>query len=97
MRYDQKRTVGIAVALAARPELVILDQPPIELSLDEIELIKTLAKRVRSRGVTVVMLARTPTVLADACDRIVSMSDDGSHSFSLEEESADVAASQGKV
>lgn len=75
--YEQKRILGFAIALAARPELMILDQPPIELNVGGIDLIKRLARQVRSRGITVVMLGRAPGVLDDTCDRIASMSPGG--------------------
>ena len=78
LRYEQKRTLGIAMALAPRPAMIILDQPPTDLSVNEINLIKGLASEIKSRDITVLMVGSTLTVLEGTCDRIVSMSAGGS-------------------
>jgi branched-chain amino acid transport system ATP-binding protein len=67
--YGEKRRVEIAMALAQRPKLLLLDEPLAGLSLEERAGIKALIKGI-SRDVTVVMIEHDMDTALDLAERV---------------------------
>jgi branched-chain amino acid transport system ATP-binding protein len=66
---DQKK-VELAVALASRPELLLLDEPFAGLSADEIEDMATHIQRLRREGMTFVVVEHNMRALMRLADRV---------------------------
>jgi branched-chain amino acid transport system ATP-binding protein len=71
MPYGYQKILGIVIALAARPSLILLDEPVAGLSARETDQIRDTIKRVRERGITVVVIDHNMRFIAGLCDRVV--------------------------
>jgi branched-chain amino acid transport system ATP-binding protein len=69
--YGYQKTLGIVIALAAEPRLVLLDEPVAGLSAEEADHVRDAIKRVRERGITVVVIDHNMRFIAGLCDRVV--------------------------
>ncbi len=69
----QKR-IEIAKALAVEPKLLLLDEPTAGMSYEESEEIKELIKRVRERGVTIMLVEHNVPFAVDLTDRMYVLS-----------------------
>jgi branched-chain amino acid transport system ATP-binding protein len=71
MPYGYQKTLGIVIALAARPSLILLDEPVAGLSAQEADQVRDTIKRVRDRGITVVVIDHNMRFISGLCDRVV--------------------------
>lgn len=67
---DQK-SVALARALAARPELVMLDEPTAGMNREEKLKVGTLIDTLRSEGVTILLVEHDVPFISTHCDRVV--------------------------
>jgi ABC-type branched-subunit amino acid transport system ATPase component/ABC-type branched-subunit amino acid transport system permease subunit len=67
----QLRLMELARALAAHPTLALLDEPFAGLASEEIETFLDLIKRLRSEGLTIVIIEHTMHVMVKLVDRFV--------------------------
>lgn len=66
-----RRTLAIAIALAAGPRLLLLDEPVTTLDPERVTAIMNLVTQVRESGVTVLVIEHNMKAIMDYCDRIV--------------------------
>jgi branched-chain amino acid transport system ATP-binding protein len=71
LSYGDQRRVEIARALAAKPKLLLLDEPTAGMNPSEASAIADLANSLRGRGVTTVVIEHNMYVLMGLADRIV--------------------------
>ena len=72
--YGHRKSVDLARALAAKPELLLLDEPVAGLTAQEATAMAEVIRDVRQRlGCTVVMVEHKMDVVMSTCDRIVVM------------------------
>ncbi len=71
MPYGYQKTLGIVIALAARPSLIMLDEPVAGLSAHETDHVRDTIKRVRDRGITVIVIDHNMRFISGLCDRVV--------------------------
>jgi branched-chain amino acid transport system ATP-binding protein len=71
--YGAQKTLGMAIALAAWPSLVMLDEPAAGLSAEEADQVRDTIRRVRERGIAVVVIDHNMRFMGSLCDRIVVM------------------------
>jgi energy-coupling factor transport system ATP-binding protein len=69
----EKQKVACASVSAARPEVLVLDEPTSNLDMDAIESLKRTILLWKSRGKTVVIAEHRLHWLADICDRVIYM------------------------
>jgi branched-chain amino acid transport system ATP-binding protein len=69
--YGYQKTLGIVIALAAEPRMIMLDEPVAGLSAEEADHVRDTIKRVRDRGITVVVIDHNMRFISGLCDRIV--------------------------
>jgi branched-chain amino acid transport system ATP-binding protein len=65
------RNLGIAIALAAKPKIILLDEPFAGLNSDETKQGVELVKTIRDSGVTPVLVEHDMTAVMSVSDRII--------------------------
>lgn len=71
--YGHQKILGIVLALAVQPRLILLDEPVAGLSAEETDTVRDVIKRVRASGVGVVVIEHNMRFIAGLCDRVVVM------------------------
>ncbi len=69
--YGEQRMLGIAVALAVEPEVLLLDEPLAGMNPAEADAAMALVCRIRERGVTIVLIDHHMETLMRYCDRMI--------------------------
>lgn len=69
--YGFQKTLGMAIALSARPRLVMMDEPVAGLSAEEADHVRDTIKRVRERGITVIVIDHNMRFISGLCDRVL--------------------------
>ncbi len=68
--HGLQRVLGMAVALAADPKLLLLDEPFTGMNPEETRQMMELVRRVRERGVTLLLVEHDMQAVMGLCDRI---------------------------
>ena len=71
LAYGEQRLLGIAIALAASPKLLLLDEPAAGLNPSETEGFMRLVEQIRGRGVTVLLVEHDMRMVMAISDRVV--------------------------
>ena len=74
LSHGQLRSLGLAMALAARPEMLMLDEPAAGLSATERETLGAILLSLHSRGITLVVVDHDMAFLAPIIDRMIVLS-----------------------
>ena len=69
--HGYQRVLGIAMALAARPRLLLLDEPVTGMNLNESGHVMTLVKAIRDRGTTILLVEHNMKAVMGTCERVV--------------------------
>lgn len=72
--YGYQRILGVCVALATEPKLLLLDEPMTGMNDVEIETMMKLVRNIRDSGITIVMIEHNMHSVMNLCDRIVVLS-----------------------
>jgi len=73
MSGGQRQAVAIGRALYAEAKLVIMDEPTAALGVEEQEKVLAIIDRLKSQGVTVIVISHNLEHVFQVCDRIVVM------------------------
>src|SRR5258705_6093842 len=73
MPYGYQKVLGMAIGLAARPRLIMLDEPAAGLSAEETDHVRDTIRLVRGRGIAVVVIDHNMRFISDLCDRVLVM------------------------
>ncbi|MEU7923363.1 branched-chain amino acid ABC transporter ATP-binding protein/permease [Micromonospora zamorensis] len=68
--YGTQRRVEIARAMAARPRLLLLDEPAAGLNGDEVRQLCDIIRSIRDAGVTVVVIEHNMGMVMSLCDHV---------------------------
>jgi branched-chain amino acid transport system ATP-binding protein len=71
LSYGEQRHLAIAIALASRPTLLLLDEPAAGLTPAESRRLMDLIDQIRGSGITVLLVEHDMKVVMGICDRIV--------------------------
>ena len=71
LSYGEQRLVELAVALAARPRLLLLDEPGAGMTGSEKGVVSTLIRRVREQGVTVLLVEHDMRMVMGISDTVI--------------------------
>jgi branched-chain amino acid transport system ATP-binding protein len=66
----EQRYLELAIALAADPDILLLDEPATGLNHEEAERVVSLIRSIRDRGTTVVLVEHNMRVIMSICSRI---------------------------
>jgi branched-chain amino acid transport system ATP-binding protein len=69
--HGYQRILGICIALAQEPKLLLLDEPMTGMNETEIDTMLQLVRGIRDDGVTIAMIEHNMTAVMSLCDRIV--------------------------
>jgi branched-chain amino acid transport system ATP-binding protein len=69
--HGHLRALGIAVAMAAEPKVLLLDEPFAGMNVEETEAAVRLVRGIRERGVTVVLVEHDMSAVMRISDKIV--------------------------
>ena len=68
--HGLQRALGMAVAMAAQPQLLLLDEPFTGMNPEETQRMMTLARRMRDDGITLLLVEHDMRAVMGLCDRI---------------------------
>jgi ABC-type branched-subunit amino acid transport system ATPase component len=68
--WTERQLVQIARALAARPKLLLLDEPAAGMGMREIAKVESIIQGIRESGVTVVVVSHDVKMLMNLSDRV---------------------------
>ena len=68
--HGLQRTLGVAVAFAADPRLLLLDEPFTGMNPEETRQMMQVVRRVRARGITILLVEHDMQAVMGLCDRI---------------------------
>jgi branched-chain amino acid transport system ATP-binding protein len=68
--HGLQRALGMAVALVAGPKLLLLDEPFTGMNPEETRHMMDLVRRVRDRGITILLVEHDMQAVMGLCDRI---------------------------
>jgi len=71
--YGKQRNLGIAIAMATRPQLLLLDEPAAGLGDDAARDLARLIRSIREQGVTLVVIDHDMPFLLPIADRVIVM------------------------
>jgi branched-chain amino acid transport system ATP-binding protein len=68
--HGHQRALGIAIAMAGEPELLMLDEPCTGMNPEETTEMVSLINKIRDRGVSVLLIEHDMKVVMGICDKI---------------------------
>ncbi|MCD2511019.1 ABC transporter ATP-binding protein [Comamonas endophytica] len=71
LSYGEQRLLGVGLALAAQPRVLLLDEPAAGLNPSETEAFKHMVRRIRDRGVTILLVEHDMHMVMSISDHIV--------------------------
>jgi branched-chain amino acid transport system ATP-binding protein len=71
LSHGYQKTMSIAVAMATRPPLLLVDEPMAALNPERSAHVMELLKRVRDTGTTILIVEHNMKAIFNICDRIV--------------------------
>jgi len=71
LSYGEQRLLGVGLALAAQPRMLLLDEPAAGLNPSETESFKQMVRRIRDSGVTVLLVEHDMHMVMSISDHIV--------------------------
>jgi branched-chain amino acid transport system ATP-binding protein len=69
--YGEQRKLEIAIALAANPKLLLLDEPAAGMNETESAKLVQIIKKLKTKGLTVLIVEHDIKVVMNLCDYIV--------------------------
>lgn len=75
LSHGNQRLLAFAIALATKPELLLLDEPVTGMNAEEVSAMVSIIRALRDeRGITVVVVEHNMRAVMGLCDRIVVLS-----------------------
>ena len=71
LSHGHQRILGICLALASNPRLLLLDEPMTGMNPTETTLMINKIRQIRDRGVTIILVEHNMRAVMGVCDRIV--------------------------
>jgi len=73
--HGKQRLLGLAIALAGRPKLLLLDEPVTGMNAEEVANMVSMIRLLRdTKGITCIVVEHNMKVVMNLCDRIVTLS-----------------------
>lgn len=72
--HGHQRILGICIALATNPKLLLLDEPATGMHPEEMLALVSLIRKLRDRGITIICVDHHMEAIMRLCDRLVVLS-----------------------
>jgi branched-chain amino acid transport system ATP-binding protein len=72
--HGYQRILGMSIAIAASPKLLLLDEPVTGMNQTEMDNMVPLIRQIRDSGVTILIIEHNIETIMQLCDRIVVLS-----------------------
>jgi len=69
--YGRQKALGLAIALASEPKMILLDEPAAGLSSEEADRVADVIKDINATGVTIMVIDHNMRFIARLCNRVV--------------------------
>jgi branched-chain amino acid transport system ATP-binding protein len=69
--HGHQKMLGIAIALAAKPKLLLLDEPMTGMNVEEASHVIELIRRLKHEGMTILLIEHDMNIIMNLCERIV--------------------------
>ena len=69
--HGHQRILGVSMALATHPKLLLLDEPVTGMNATETQNMIDLIRQIREKGITIVLVEHDMKAVMNLCDRIV--------------------------
>lgn len=69
--YGHQSALGIILALAVKPELLLLDEPATGMNEAEIQVVMDLINKIRDMGITIIVVEHNMKVIMGLCEHIM--------------------------
>lgn len=70
LSHGHQRVLGVCVALAAEPKLLLLDEPVSGMNAEEKQFMVDLIRRINDQGVTILIVEHDMKIIMNLCSRI---------------------------
>jgi len=70
LSYGQTRRLGVVLALATDPQLLLLDEPAVGITGEGVHALRRLILSLRERGLTVLVIDHNARFIMELCDRV---------------------------
>jgi branched-chain amino acid transport system ATP-binding protein len=71
LSHGHQRILGLCMALITKPKLLLLDEPVTGMNPVEIQTMIRLIKKIREKGITIIIVEHDMKTVMSLCDRIV--------------------------
>jgi ABC-type branched-subunit amino acid transport system ATPase component len=71
LAYGHQKALGLAIALAAKPSCLLLDEPAAGMNPEETRWIGEVIRRLNSRGMSILLVEHDMRMVMSLCHRIV--------------------------
>ncbi len=68
--HGHQRMLGVAIALATNPELILMDEPVTGMNAEETDRMMNKIREIRERGVTTLVVEHDMRLVMNTCDRL---------------------------
>ncbi len=68
--HGHQRMLGVAIALATNPELILMDEPVTGMNTEETDRMMNKIREIRERGVTILVVEHDMRLVMNICDRL---------------------------
>jgi branched-chain amino acid transport system ATP-binding protein len=68
--HGYQRLLGVAIALATSPELILMDEPVTGMNIEETDRMMNKIRAIRDRGVTTLVVEHDMRLVMNTCDRL---------------------------
>jgi branched-chain amino acid transport system ATP-binding protein len=69
--HGYQRALGVSIALATKPKLLMLDEPVTGMNQTEVAAMVERIRKIREKGITVIVVEHSMKVVMDISDRII--------------------------
>jgi branched-chain amino acid transport system ATP-binding protein len=69
--HGKQRTLGMAMALAADPELLLIDEPLAGMDASEVEIVANSIRKIVEKGVTIMLIEHNIKSVMSLCSRLI--------------------------
>lgn len=69
--HGHQRILGVCIALATNPKLLLLDEPVTGMNQNEIQTMLSLIRQIRDSGVSIAIIEHNMDAIMSLCDRVI--------------------------